>query len=73
LDFILFWPHADKLLSQLFPTFKYLSTDSSWYLHKDGHKSFHAGDEPEKVETKIKTTRDFGKVPFDKFDIYKDE
>lgn len=54
-------------------TFKYSSTDSTWYLHKDGHKSFHTGDEPEKVETKIKTTKDFGKVPFDKFDIYKEE
>jgi len=51
-------------------TFKYLPADSYWYLHKDGHENFHVNN-PEKVETKIYTTKDFGKVPFDKFDIYK--
>ena len=33
--------------------------------------SFHATD-PDKRETKVLTIKDFGKVPFDKFDIYKD-
>lgn len=53
-------------------TFKYSPADNYWYLHKDGGDSFHAA-EPEKVTTKVKTTKDFGKVPFDRFDIYKEE
>ena len=52
-------------------TFKYVPADSYWYLHKDGGESFHAAD-PEKVTTKVKTAKDFGKVPFDSFDIYKE-
>lgn len=53
-------------------TFKYSKADSTWYLHKDGGDSFHATD-PEKVTTKVRTVKDFGKVPFAEFDIYKDE
>jgi hypothetical protein len=53
-------------------TFKYLPADKYWYLHKDGGDSFHAAD-PDKVTTKVRTTKDFGKVPFDKFDIYKED
>jgi len=53
-------------------TFKYSSADNYWYLYKDGGDSFHAA-EPEKVITKVKTTKDFGKVPFDRFDIYKED
>lgn len=53
-------------------TFRYSPADKYWYLHKDGGDSFHAS-EPEKVKTTVKTTKDFGKVPFDKFDIYKEE
>lgn len=51
-------------------TFKYSPADKYWFLHKDGNESFNAI-VPEKVKTKIYTTKDFGKVPFDKFDIYK--
>ena len=53
-------------------TFKYSPDDSRWYLHKDGGDNFHAA-EPEKVTTKVRTVNDFGKVPFDKFDIYKED
>lgn len=53
-------------------TFKYNPADKSWYLFKDGGDSFHAA-EPEKVKTKVKTVKDFGKIVFQKFDIYKDE
>jgi hypothetical protein len=53
-------------------TFKYSPADSYWYLHKDGNSSFHSAD-PDKVTTKIKTIKDFGKLPFDKFDVYKEE
>jgi hypothetical protein len=52
-------------------TYRYSPADNYWFLHKDGHESFHASI-PDKVETKIRTTKDFGKVPFDEFDIYKD-
>ncbi|MGX5817382.1 hypothetical protein ACWKWU_04250 [Chitinophaga lutea] len=53
-------------------TFKYAPADRAWYLHKDGGDSFHATD-PEKVTTTVRTTKDFGKVAFGRFDIYKEE
>jgi hypothetical protein len=53
-------------------TFKYSPANDYWYLYKDGGDSFHASD-PESVTTKVETTKNFGKVPFDKFDIYKDD
>lgn len=53
-------------------TYKYSPTDKTWYLFRDGSESFHAS-EPEKVKTTIKTAKNFGKVPFEKFDIYKEE
>jgi hypothetical protein len=52
-------------------TFKYSNIDSTWYLHKDGGDSFHASD-PEKVTTKVRTTKDFGVIPFEKFDVFKE-
>ena len=54
-----------------FVTFKYSTSDSNWYLHRDGGDSFHASD-PKNVTTNVKTTKDFGVIPFDKFDIYKE-
>jgi hypothetical protein len=53
-------------------TFKFSPADNYWYLHKDGGESFHAA-EPEKVTTKVQTTKDFGKMRFDKFYIYNDD
>lgn len=52
-------------------TFKYSPNDQNWYLYKDGRESFHASD-PEKVSEKIKTSKEFGKVSFSNFDIYKE-
>lgn len=52
-------------------TFKYSPKDKTWYLHKDGGDSFHAG-EPEKVTTNIMTVSDFGVVPFEEYNIYRD-
>ncbi|MCU0385306.1 MAG: hypothetical protein MUE38_04710 [Flavihumibacter sp.] len=52
-------------------TFKYSSAEKYWYLHKDGGVSYHTSD-PDKVEMNIKTTKEFGKIAFDKFDIYSD-
>jgi hypothetical protein len=53
-------------------TFKYAAEENKWYLHKDGHESFHV-DEPKKVKSKILTTKDFGKVAFEDFDAYKQD
>jgi len=52
-------------------TFKYSTGEKYWYLHKDGGVSYHTS-EPDKMETNIKTTKEFGKISFDKFDIYSD-
>ena len=52
-------------------TFKYAPAEKKWYLFKDGGDSFHATD-PEHVKTTVKTVKTLGKVPFEKFDIYKE-
>jgi len=52
-------------------TFKYAAEDSTWYLHKDGTSTFDAVDESARKKTKILTVKDFGKVPFDQYDVYK--
>lgn len=53
-------------------TFKYSAADNTWYLHKDGHESFNAIDPEQKGTKKILTVKDFGKLRFNDFDIYKD-
>lgn len=53
-------------------TFKYNAGDSTWYLHKDGGDSYHSSD-PDKVTTKVRTTKDFGQVRFDRFDVYEEQ
>ena len=50
-------------------TFKFNRTEKKWFLHKDGGDSFHTS-QLEKVETKVKTVKDFGVVPFEEYDIY---
>lgn len=53
-------------------TYKYYKADNHWFLHRDGGESFHAS-EPEKSESNMRTKKDFGKVKFEDFDIFKDE
>ena len=53
-------------------TFKYSPEVRNWLLHKDGSESFNATD-PETVKTKVRTTKDFGTVPFWQFDIYAED
>lgn len=53
-------------------TYKYSKEEKYWFLHKDSFKSFNAN-EPAKIEREILTTKKFGKVPFHKYDIYKEE
>lgn len=50
-------------------TFKYAPDANNWFLDKDGGDTYHAGD-PDHVKTEIKTTKDFGKVAFESFDVY---
>lgn len=52
-------------------TYKYSSSDHYWYLHKDGTESFNVNT-PDSIVSTIRTIKDFGKIPFDKFNIYKD-
>lgn len=53
-------------------TFKYAPADKNWYLHKIGYESFHALN-PKEATSRTETTKDFGKLPFDKFNVYKDD
>ncbi len=53
-------------------TFRYSASDKKWFLHKDGGESFHAGS-PEKSETSVNTVKNFGRVLFEKFDVYKED
>jgi len=51
-------------------TFSYSPADNYWFLHKDVSESFDAT-ESKKVDRRIYTTKNFGKVRFDAFNIYK--
>ena len=53
-------------------TFKYAPNEQNWFLYKDGHSSFHSA-EPDKIESKLYTTKDFGKLSFSRFDVYIDQ
>lgn len=52
-------------------TFKYDPAGRTWFLHREGGGSFHATD-PDKVESYGRTTRDFGRVAFTKYDHAKE-
>jgi len=49
-------------------TYKYSKADNEWYLHKDGRESYSTMD-PNKVESNSLTTKDFGQVKFEDFNI----
>ncbi|GGI51700.1 hypothetical protein GCM10011425_29120 [Mucilaginibacter galii] len=53
-------------------TFKYSALDKNWFLFKDGGERFYAITH-EEVKTKVSTVKNFGRVPFENFDIYKDK
>jgi hypothetical protein len=53
-------------------TFRYSPADKNWYLHRIGSISYHTSD-PNKMKSRAKTVKNFGKVRFEKFDLYKDE
>jgi len=54
-------------------TYKYSPVDKEWYLHRDGTVSFNAGDPDKTTEITGRTAKDFGKVRFGDFDIYKED
>lgn len=61
-------------------TFKFDKTKENWFLYEDHFISykFNDSDDPDaealvKDIDNLKTIKNFGKVPFDKFDIYKNE
>lgn len=53
-------------------TFRYSTREKKWLLYRDESESFHALHQ-EKTKVSIRTRRNFGRVPFEKFDIYQDQ
>lgn len=56
----------------LITTFKYSVTDKTWYLYKQGSTTMHTSN-PDKEKTTITTAKNFGIIPFNKYDIYKED
>jgi hypothetical protein len=52
-------------------TFKYSKADNNWLLTRIGRDSFHTSD-PNKSKSDIKTAKNFGKVLFERYNVYKD-
>ncbi len=50
-------------------TFKYDKKKKDWFLYKDGGDSYHTSN-PNKITTDIATKKDFGVVPFNKYNIF---
>jgi hypothetical protein len=53
-------------------TFKYNSAENNWFVTEDEHSSFKATDPENTQKEKVYTEKDFGKIVFEKFDIYKE-
>lgn len=53
-------------------TFKYAADKREWFLHKDGGDEYNTGN-PDKVESHVRTTKDFGVVKFADYDIYAEQ
>jgi len=56
-------------------TFKYSSKSLDWNLHKDGGEIYHPvnGDLENQSEKINKSSKDFGQIQFDQFNVYVDE
>lgn len=54
-----------------FVTFRYDAAARTWLLHRDGSERFHALD-PEHGTSTATTAKNFGRVLFTKFNIYRD-
>ncbi|MDR1888524.1 MAG: hypothetical protein LBQ81_03955 [Zoogloeaceae bacterium] len=51
-------------------TYRYSKPDNAWFLHRDGVEGFDPWTGKTTHET-MYTVKDFGKLPFEKFDIYR--
>lgn len=51
--------------------FKFDMSDKKFYLCSDEYETFNAADEEQDSQSSLKTEKDFGKISFDQFDIYK--
>jgi len=51
-------------------TFQYNPADKIIYLIKDEHSTFDATDVDKTLQEKTYTQKNFGKIPFDKFNVY---
>lgn len=52
-------------------SFQYNANENKWLLFSDESESFHVTD-PNQIEKQVKTEKEFGKIKFEEFDIYKD-
>lgn len=50
-------------------SFKYIKDEKDWFLLEDALVSSHM-DDPDDIDVKILTTKDFGEVKLESFDIY---
>lgn len=50
-------------------SFKYIKNEKDWFLLEDALVSSHI-DDPDDIDVKILTTKDFGEVKLESFDIY---
>ena len=50
-------------------TYKYSEKKKNWFLYKKGSISFHSSN-PNNIEEKVETKRNFGSVKFEDFNIY---
>jgi hypothetical protein len=53
-------------------TYRYSTEFKEWFLYQDNSESFHVS-EPDKIKIDVRASKEFGKVKFQEFDIYKDE
>ncbi|MCS6916543.1 MAG: hypothetical protein RMK52_10120 [Chitinophagales bacterium] len=52
-------------------TFYYAPKEQAWLLRQDRMVSYHTF-EPDQIEVTVRTARDFGRLSFEAFDIYKE-
>ena len=52
-------------------TYRYHPDTDGWRLHKIGEENYHSS-VPDKVETTIQSTKDFGTIKFEDYQIYKE-
>ena len=53
-------------------TFRHDPAGRTWLLYRGGHEYFYALDPGHGTTTATATAKDFGRVPFTRFDIYKE-